>query len=155
MAKSNTAERYAKKGWKKLHTATKAAMILALAAGVLLGAFVCLRASVNDRFFLKGETVFSLDAVPTGAEPYLYTEEGVEAFCFGRDVSGKLTVETELQRDAEGRYMIPLDKEGVYTITYTVDCLKFGENAPNGVIKRIRTFTVTAGEEDGRYGETE
>ena len=48
--------------------------------------------------------------------------------------------------------MIPAE-EGVYTITYTVDCLKFGENAPNGVIKRIRVFTVAASEDDGRGEE--
>ena len=71
----------------------------------------------------------------------------MEAYCFGLDVSDKQEIQTTLERDAEGRYIIPLDKEGVYTITYTVDCLKFGEKAPNGVIKRIRTFTVAAAEE--------
>ena len=54
--------------------------------------------------------------------------------------------------DASGNYVIPAE-EGVYTITYTVDCLKFGENAPNGAIKRIRVFTVAASEEDGRGEE--
>jgi len=61
-------------------------------------------------------------------------------------------VETDLQKDAQGRYIVPTDQEGVYTITYTVDALKFGEKAPNGVIKRIRVFTVSASEEDGRNG---
>ena len=32
-----------------------------------------------------------------------------------------------------------------------VSVAETGENAPNGVIKRIRTFTVTATEEDGIY----
>lgn len=153
MAKSieKSAKRYAKRSFKKLHTATKLAMVLAILVGIMAGAFVCLHVSKNDRFVLKGESSFSLDITEGGA-PYLYTEEGVEAYCFGRDVSGKLTVETDLERDAEGRYVIPTDREGVYTITYTVDALKFGESAPNGVVKRVRVFTVSAAEEDGRNG---
>ncbi len=151
MAIKNTVKRQAKKVVKRIHTATKILVVLTLLLGVAAGALVCLHFSKNDRFVLKGQTAFSIDMAEGGA-PYLYTEEGVEAYCFGRDVSGKLTVETDLQQDAEGRYIIPTDKEGVYTITYTVDCLKFGEKAPNGVIKRVRTFTVMATEEDGIYG---
>ncbi len=146
-----SAKRYAKRSFKRLHAATKLAMALAILVGIVAGAFVCLHVSKNDRFVLKGESSFSFDVTEGGA-PYLYTEEGVEAYCFGRDVSGKLTVETELERDAEGHYVIPTDREGVYTITYTVDALKFGENAPNGVVKRVRVFTVSAVEEDGRNG---
>lgn len=153
MAGKKTAKRYAKKAIKKLHTATKILIVAALLLGAVAGALVCRMLSANDRFLLRGQTAFSIDMTEGGATPYYYTEEGVEAFCFGMDVSGKLTVETDLERDAEGRYIIPTDKEGVYTIVYTVDCLKFGENAPNGVIKRVRTFTVTATEEDGIYGE--
>ena len=150
-AAEKTAKRYAKKAVKRIHTATKVLVVLALLLGIAAGALVCLHFSKNDSFVLKGQTTFSVDMVEGGA-PYLYTEEGVEAYCFGLDVSHKLSVETELQQDAEGRYIIPVDKEGVYTIVYTVDCLKFGEKAPNGVIKRIRTFTVIATEEDGIYG---
>ena len=86
-----------------------------------------------------------------GVIPKFFEEEGVEAIQFGRDVSGKVAVETELQKDANGNYVIPTDKEGVYTITYTVDAYKF-QKGENGVIKRIRTFTVNAAEEDGRNG---
>ncbi|MBQ9801970.1 MAG: hypothetical protein IJW51_02725 [Clostridia bacterium] len=149
MAKS--IERYAKKGLKRLHTATKVLMVLTLAVGILIGAAACLVLSREDRFQLRGETHFALDVAEEGSV-YHYVEDGVEAVCFGRDVGDKLHVETALEKDADGRYVIPTDREGVYTITYTVDCLKFGENAPNGVIKRIRVFTVTAAEEDGRNG---
>lgn len=146
------AKKKAKKWFRNLHTATKLLMLLSLVVGILGGAFVCNRISKNDRFILKGESSYSIDLVAEeGAAPYLYREEGVEAVCFGRDVSGKLTVETTLEQDADGNYIIPVDKEGIYTITYTVDCLKFGEKAPNGVIKRVRTFVVTTTEEDGRH----
>ena len=151
MAVKNTAKRYAKKAAKRLHTATKLLMVLALILGLAAGAFLCWHFSKNDRFVLKGDVAFSVD-VTADSTPYLYTEQGVEAYCFGMDVSGKLHVETSLEKDAEGRYIIPTNEEGVYTIVYTVDCLKFGEKAPNGVIKRVRTFVVTATEEDGIYG---
>lgn len=148
---ANKLERYAKKGMKKLHPLTKFALVVALFLGIAIGAVVCLQFSKNDRFVLKGETTFALDVGAAGST-YLYEEQGLEAFCFGLDVSDKCTVETDLQKDAQGRYIVPTDQEGVYTITYTVDALKFGEKAPNGVIKRIRVFTVSASEEDGRNG---
>ncbi len=139
------ARRKAKSKLKKLHPATKVLAVLFLLVGIAAGAAVCITMSKNDRFVLKGETVFSIDV----GEDYTYEEEGVEAFCFGRDVSNKLSVETELKKDADGNYVIPTDEEGVYTITYTVDAWKFTKGE-NGVIKRIRTFTVNAAEEDGR-----
>ena len=148
----NRAKRGVKKAFSRLHVATKLLMVVALLAGLAAGGFVCWRASANDRFILKGQTSFSIDLVEGSTTPYFYAEEGVEAVCFGKDVTDKLFVETTLEKDAEGRYMIPTDKEGIYTITYTVDAPKFGEKAPNGQIKRVRVFAVTAGEEDGCNG---
>lgn len=139
--------RKAKSKIKKLHPATKVLAVLFLIIGIAAGAAACIFMSQNDRFELKGDIAFSIDQ---GAE-FTYTEQGVEAVCFGRDVSGKLQVETDLEQDADGNYIIPTDKEGVYTITYTVDAYKF-TMGQNGVIKRIRTFTVSAAEEDGRNG---
>ena len=139
--------RRAKSKLKKLHPATKALAVLFLVIGLIGGYTVCGFLSKNDRFVLVGDTAFSIDV---GAS-YTYTEQGVEAVQFGRDVSDKLTVETDLEKDANGNYVIPTDKEGVYTITYTVDAYKF-QKGENGVIKRIRTFTVNAAEEDGRNG---
>lgn len=146
---SKKAQKQLKKKLKKIHPVTKAIAILFLVIGVAGGALFSLHTFQNDRFLLKGETNFSIDV----GETYTYVEQGVDAVCFGRDVSNKLTVETDLEKDADGNYIIPTDKAGVYTITYTVDCLKFGEKAPNGVIKRIRVFTVNEVEEDGRDGE--
>ena len=144
------ARRKVKSKIKRLHTATKVIAVLSLAVGLVIGAAVCIAMSKKDHFTLKGETQFSIDAGTT----YTYAEQGVEAICFGRDVSSKLNVEVSegITTDANGNYVIPAE-EGVYTITYTVDCLKFGENAPNGVIKRIRVFTVAASEDDGRGEE--
>ena len=156
MAKETSAEKKAKRRvrrWvKNLHPVIKVLCVVCLLVGIACGAAYCLITFPNDRFVLKGSTQFSIDVGAEGST-YLYEEEGLEAVCFGRDVSGKLYIETELQQNADGKYIIPTDKEGVYTITYTVDAFKFGEKGPNGVIKRIRVFTVSAGEEDGRGGE--
>ena len=140
-------KRRAKSKIKKLHPATKALAILFLIIGIAAGFAACTYLSKNDRFVLRGESNFSIDV----GEEFTYTEQGVEAICFGRDVTAKLSVVTDLQKDANGNYIIPTDKEGVYTITYTVNAYKF-QKGQNGVITRIRTFTVNDIEEDGRDG---
>ena len=144
------AKRKTKGKSKRLHIATKIIAALSLIVGIAIGGALCIVMSKQDRFVLQGETGFSIDA----GTAYTYREQGVEAVCFGRDVSNKLNVllSDGITVDANGDYVIPAE-EGVYTITYTVDCLKFGENAPNGVIKRIRVFTVSASEDDGRAQE--
>ena len=48
------AKKYAKRGLRRLHPATKAIMALALLLGVVIGAAGCLFLSKNDRFLLKG-----------------------------------------------------------------------------------------------------
>ena len=143
-------KRQVKKAVRRLHPATVTVAVIFLVLGILAGAVACYIFSRDDRFELKGTKRYSLDVGAAG-ETYLYTEEGVDAVCFGLDVSEKLHTETSLEKNAAGQYVIPLDKEGVYTITYTVDAFKFGKNAPNGEIRRVRSFVVTAaGEEDGR-----
>lgn len=145
-AASSSTKRAAKKVLRKLPMAVKMVMVLFLLAGIAGGYFAVKWVSKNDHFVLKGQTTYSVEAGQT----FTYRDEGVDAVCFGRDVSGKMQVETDLQKNAAGEYIIPTDEEGVYTITYTVNCLKFGDKNPNGQIKRIRTFSVSASEEDGR-----
>ena len=53
--------------------------------------------------------------------------------------------------DENGNFVIPAE-EGVYTITYTVNSLKFNGKLGGERIQRIRVFTVDAIEEDGRNG---
>ena len=146
-------KRSTKKAVKKLHPATIAISVLCLMLGLAIGAMLCHIMSQQDHFTLKGESTLSLNV---SDKAYTYTEEGVDAVCFGRDVSDKLTVVADegVVDNGDGTYTIPTDKAGVYTLTYTVDCFKFGEKAPNGGIKRVRVFYVDVTENDGR-GETE
>lgn len=133
----------AKRAIRKTHPATLLAAFLCLLIGIAAGGFYTLHISKGDCFRLHGESAYT---VAQGV-PFTYREEGAEAISFGRDVSEKIQVETTLQKDAAGNYVIPTDKAGVYTITYTVDCLKYGAKNPNGAIRRIRVFTVSNGGE--------
>lgn len=143
------AKRSAKKKVKKLHPLTKLLSVLFLVAGIALGALVCTVMSKNDRFLLKGETQFSIEA----GTSFTYKEQGVEAVCFGLNCAGKVKVEASrgITKDQDGNYVIPAE-EGVYTLTYTVENLKFGGGLGGEKIRRIRTFSVDAVEEDGRNG---
>ena len=85
----------AKRTVKKMHTATKVIAVLALVVGIALGAVICTVLFKNDRFVLKGRTEISLDA----GKAFVYAEEGVEAVCFGMDVSGDLTVQLNQTED--------------------------------------------------------
>lgn len=143
------AKRSAKKKVKKLHPLTKLLTVLFLVAGVALGALVCTVMSKNDRFLLKGETQFSIEA----GTSFTYEEQGVEAVCFGLNCADKVKIEASrgITKDENGNYVIPAE-EGIYTLTYTVENLKFGGGLGGEKIQRIRTFTVDAAEEDGRNG---
>jgi hypothetical protein len=146
-------ERYAKRTLKKkiknLHPLTKALAILFLIVGIAAGVLVCSMLSKNDRFVLKGSTQISIDA----GTSYVYAEEGYEAVAFGMDCAGKVQVEPGkgVTTDENGNFVIPAE-EGVYTITYTVNSLKFNGKLGGERIQRIRVFTVDAIEEDGRNG---
>ena len=146
-------ERYAKRTLKKksknLHPLTKALAILFLIVGIAAGVLVCSMLSKNDRFVLKGNTQISIDA----GTSYVYAEEGYEAVAFGMDCAGKVLVEPGkgVTTDENGNFVIPAE-EGVYTITYTVNSLKFNGKLGGERIQRIRVFTVDAIEEDGRNG---
>ena len=141
--------RSAKKKVKKLHAATKVLAVLFLIIGIAGGVLACTMLSQNDRFLLTGETQISLSA----GTPYTYEEEGFEAVAFGLDCTAKVQVQASkgITVDANGNYVIPAE-EGVYTLTYTVDSLKFNGKLGGEKIQRIRVFTVDAAEEDGRNG---
>ena len=141
------AKRTIKKKIKNLHPLTKFLAVLFLLVGVGAGVFACGFLSKNDRFVLTGNTQLSLKA----GTPYTYVEEGYEAVAFGVDCAGKVEVEPGkgITVDTNGNYVIPAE-EGVYTLTYTVNSIKFNGKLGGEKIQRIRVFTVDAIEDDGR-----
>ncbi len=143
------AKRTLKKKIKNLHPLTKFLAVLFLLVGVAAGVFACSFLSKNDRFVLTGSTQISIDA----GTSYVYAEQGYEAVAFGMNCAGKVEVEPGkgITVDANGNYVIPAE-EGVYTLTYTVNSIKFNGKLGGEKIQRIRVFTVDAIEEDGRNG---
>ncbi len=143
------AKRTLKKKIKNLHPLTKVLAVLFLIIGIAAGVFACSFLSRNDRFVLTGSTQISIDA----GTSYVYAEEGYEAVAFGLNCAGKVQVEASkgITTDASGNFVIPAE-EGIYTLTYTVNSLKFNGKLGGEKIQRIRVFIVDAAEEDGRNG---
>ena len=143
------AKRTIKKKIKNLHPLTKFLTVLFLIIGIAAGVLACSFLSQKDRFELKGNKQISLEA----GQPHTYVEEGFEAVAFGMNCAGKVQVEAGagITVDANGNFVIPAE-EGVYTLTYTVNSLKFNGKLGGEKIQRIRVFTVDAIEEDGRNG---
>ncbi len=143
------AKRTVKKKIKNLHPVTKVLAVLFLIVGIAAGVLACSFLSKNDRFVLTGNTQISIDV----GTSYVYAEEGYEAVAFGLNCAGKVQVQASegITTDANGNYVIPAE-EGVYTLTYTANSLKFNGKLGGEKIQRIRVFTVDAAEEDGRNG---
>ena len=142
--------RTAKSKIKKLHTATKVLAVLFLIVGIAAGVLVCNLLSKNDRFVLTGNTQISIEA----GTAYTYEEEGFEAVAFGMDCSAKVQIEASkgITVNADNTYTISTEP-GVYTLTYTVNNLKFNGKLGGEQIRRIRVFTVDAIEDTDRFEE--
>ncbi len=134
--KNSNWSKSAKKAMKKTHRGITVIGILCLLIGFATGYLGAEYLSENDCFELIGEKKIT---VIQGAA-YSYTEEGAKIISLGRDLSAQIQIDTELQLDADGAYIIDTSAETTYVITYTVDDIKYGN------IKRIRTITVVGGE---------
>ena len=111
-----------------------ALLCLIIGAGVGLGAyFIVCR---NDTFEIigKDEITITIDDV--------YQDKGVKVIEFGKDVSDKVVVETNLVLDGEGKPT----QEGTFYFKYTVDSLKYGKIFK---IQKIRLVSVVGSGEGG------
>ena len=71
-----------------------------------------------------------------GSESFVYNDRGATVIEFGKDISDKVTVETNMQDLGGGKYTADTTVPGKYYIKYTVESHKYGE------VCRIRTFVV-------------
>ena len=127
------AKRKAKSKIKRIHPLSFVIWILCLALGAGLGVGAYRVLCSNDRFELRGDKSYVL---PIGGE-VTYKDKGVEIISFGRDISDRVEIETNLtETDEDGVYKIDTSQGGEYYIIYTVDSVKYGE------IQRVRTITV-------------
>lgn len=119
--------------------------VLFLLVGALVGFFAYKAISKNDKYVLNGEKVITLDYSEDADKTFTYVEEGVTAISFGKDVSSTLVTTSTLDGE-NGVYVIPLDKEGEYIITYEVDSLKYGRTFIWTPTILTRTIKVVKGE---------
>ncbi len=110
---------------------------LALAAGLFIGWFGGEFLCKNDTFELMGEKEYAVEINEVG---FQYIDEGVKIIEFGRDISDKVAVETNMVKLGNGAYAADTTVPGRYYIKYTVDSPRYGE------IARIRVFTVGEGD---------
>ncbi len=126
-----------KKNLKKLGTGGVVAVICMLIIGILAGIFGVKYLTKNDCFELIGKDELTL----TLGERYI--DEGIHAISFGRDVSNKMYIETNLKVNDDGEYYA--DEIGTYYILYKVDDLKYDTIF---TVQRIRLITFVEESED-------
>ena len=111
-------------------------LIVAVVGGVVTEKLI----TKNDGFVLSGSKEYSLE-VGEENSTFTYTEEGYKVISFGKDLSDKVSIKTNMTDNNDGTYTIDTSEEGDYYLIYEVDSLKYGK------IKRVRTFTVGADNE--------
>ena len=127
----------AKRKLGKLHPATVAICILALALGICAGVGGYILLCAEDCFVLNGEKNYTLSV---GDEPLIYVDQGVKIIEFGKDISEQAEISsTNMTETENGKYVINTSVPGEYYIIYTVDSPKYQN------IQRVRTITVTGG----------
>ena len=127
-----TIEKEVKQTSKKFSISGIMAIVLCLFVGVIGGIFTEKIITKNDCFVLSGEKEFNIEI----GQDFTYVEEGFKCISFGKDLSNKVKIETNMTKDGNGNYTIDTSEEGEYYIIYTVESKKFSE------IKRVRTFVV-------------
>ena len=123
---------------KKMTIGGALAIVISLVVAVVGGIFAEKLITKKDCFVLKGDKEITIE-VKDGI--YVYTDPGFEVISFGKDLSDKVEIKTNMTKNDDGTYSIDTSTEGDYYMIYTVDSLKYGK------IKRVRTFTVGADNE--------
>lgn len=132
---NNNWAKSAQKLAKKKRSALCWIALIFLAIGFAVGYFSAEYLCSNDCFFINGDSHIT---VQKGTD-YTYQDEGATVISFGRDLSTEISIDTDLTPTENGTYLIDTSTEQTFTITYTVDDLRF-----RGV-KKVRFITVTGG----------
>lgn len=116
MAKKSKIEKTIDKQ-KKAHPVAFLLVVLFLVVGAVAGYFVVQYLTKNDKFELIGEQTITLNIGET------YEDEGAIAISFGRDISDRIVVETDIPENE-------IAEAGRYYIKYTIDDIRY-----SGVVK--------------------
>lgn len=130
---------------KKSNLGLKATLIVLLVTiiGCVIGAVSCYFVCRDDYFTMIGRDEITLTLKEEGQDinsSNAYYDEGVDVVSFGRDVSDKVYIETDLKQNEDGSYYA--DEIGTYYIIYKVDDIKYGKIF---TVKRIRLITFVEG----------
>ncbi len=123
----------AKSKVRRIHPMTFVVCFLTLLLGIGAGIGAYTLVSADDCFKLKGDEAYTFKV---GANVTEYTDEGVKIISFGKDISSKVEVKTNLEEIDDGVYAIDTSEPVEYYMIYTVDDAKFGK------IQRVRTITI-------------
>lgn len=127
--------RKAKRKVRRLHPLTFVICFLALALGIGAGIGAYTFISRDDCFRLNGEKSYTVDV----GTQMTYVDEGANVISFGKDISDRVKIETNLTETEDGKYTADTSKPAEYYIIYTVDSIKYGE------VQRVRVITVKGG----------
>ena len=133
MALTKSEKNKLKKSLKKISPLTIFLIVLFLALGIGAGWFTMSTICKNDAVELLGTKEIVL-TVGTGT--HTYTDEGIKAIAFGKDISSTVKIESNIGEPVNGVFTIDLTTEGDYYIKYTISHFKFGE------VVKYRTIIV-------------
>ena len=134
---NKTQRKNVKKQMKKVKPIAVVLAIILLVGGAFGGWFGCKILTKNDCFELIGKDEITL----TVGKPY--PDEGVKVVSFGKDLSDKVNVETNLTKSEDGTYTS--SEIGTFYMVYTVDSLKYNTIFK---IQKIRLITFVEESED-------
>ncbi len=131
---------------KKLGFKAILIILLVTIIGGAIGVGACYFVCRNDCFEIIGED--HIERVLKAEDKELtskniYIDEGVKVISFGRDVSDKVYIETDLIKNEDGSYIAT--EPGTHYIVYKVDDIKYGKIF---TIQRIRLIDFVESSEE-------
>ena len=127
----------AKRKFRKIHPFSYVLWILFLILGIVGGYFLSQAICEKDQFRLLGDD----EIIVSVGEDFVYEDDGVRLISFGKDLSSRVTVTTDMEEIDDTTFTCDTSREGRYHIKYTVDEGRYRK------VCRIRTITVKGGEE--------
>ena len=121
-----------KKQVKKITTLTVCLMVVFAIVGIAGGWITYTQICKNDTFEVIGEKNITLNI----GDSYTYTEQGVKIISYGKDISNKVKIKTNIPENG----ILDTSFETEYYVIYTVDDANYGD------IQKVRVITVGGAE---------
>ena len=137
--KATRATKKTKSSIKKLGFKAVLIILFITLIGGVIGFGACWYVCADDCFSIIGNEEITLTLRDENEDinsNNSYCDEGVKIVSFGRDISNKFYIETNLKQYPNGNYYA--DEIGTYYIIYKVDDIKYGKIF---TIQRIRLVT--------------